>query len=51
MIEKLVIDFHKNKVKTPFYSWDFIANKTQMKNDIRRLRRELKDLYDMLERK
>jgi hypothetical protein len=46
---KLHENFYHNKDKNPFYSWDFIANKTQMKNDIKRLRRELLDLYKMFE--
>ena len=50
LMNKLRTDFYANESKEALYSWELIANKTPMKNDVRRLRRELMDLYKMLER-
>jgi hypothetical protein len=48
---KLSRDFDENCKKQPYYSWGWIANKSRMIDDIRRLRRELLDLSKMLERR
>ena len=51
LFQRFYEDYENNKTIEPFYSYDFIANKTQMKNDIKRLRRELMKLYRNLERR
>ena len=50
LMKHLVIDFKRNTNEEPYYSWLLLANKTRMQNDIKRLRRELMDLYKQLER-
>ena len=48
LMEKLSEDLYFNKNKEPIFSFQLIANKTQMINDIKRIRRELMKLQDML---